>query len=113
MADAKSKPPPARSSPLVLDSQKAKAIDRGRLDLVEYEYLCHLAEARDWLEDNITTRADDSPPLWSDSIGDFERSLRNGYALAHLARSLGGPACQGPIYAVRLRLSCAASPRYT
>lgn len=29
-------------------------------------------------------------PLWDDSIADFEKSLKNGYALAHLARSLTG-----------------------
>ncbi|GAA6050880.1 hypothetical protein JCM3770_005753 [Rhodotorula araucariae] len=98
-ANGLSKGPPVRSATTLLPSQAVKAIDRQRQDLTAYEYLCHLAEARDWLEGNITTRADDSPPLWSDSITDFEQSLRNGYALAHLARSLGGPACQGPIYA--------------
>ncbi|BGP43492.1 iqgap-related protein [Rhodotorula kratochvilovae] len=102
-ANGLSKGPPVRSATTLLPSQAVKAIDRQRHDLVAYEYLCHLAEARDWLEDNITTRADDSPPLWSDSINDFEQSLRNGYALAHLARSLGGPACQGPIYADPVR----------
>ncbi|GAA5820880.1 hypothetical protein JCM11251_001859 [Rhodosporidiobolus azoricus] len=82
----------------LLPSQTVKAIDRQREDLVAYEYLCHLAEARQWLEANITTRSDPSVPLWGESINDFEQSLRNGYALAHLARSLGSEACQGPIY---------------
>lgn len=37
--------------------------------------------------------------MWGESVGDFEQSLRNGYALAHLARSLGSsPACHAPIY---------------
>ncbi|GAA5946128.1 hypothetical protein JCM3775_004155 [Rhodotorula graminis] len=97
-----SRGPPVRSSTMahLLPSQAVKAIDRQRHDLVAYEYLCHLAEARDWLETNIVTRSSASAPLWrSNSINDFEQSLRNGYALAHLARSLGGPACQGPIYA--------------
>lgn len=107
---------------MLLPSQAIKAIDRQRKDLVAYEYLCHLAEcvilcnerllprtdpvspgrsrARTWIETHITTRADPTIPLWDESISDFENSLRNGYALAHLARSLGGPSCQGPIYNV-------------
>lgn len=114
---------------MLLPSQAIKAIDRQRQDLVAYEYLCHLAEyvppvrgrqayfaltdgatrldvhrARTWIETHITTRADPTVPLWdSESIADFEKSLRNGYALAHLARSLGGPSCQGPIYNVSFR----------
>ncbi|GAA5905227.1 hypothetical protein JCM6882_003721 [Rhodosporidiobolus microsporus] len=94
--------PPRRSQTShhlhLLPSQTVKAIDRQREDLVAYEYLCHLAEARQWLESNITTRSDPTVPLWGESINDFEQSLRNGYALAHLARSLGSEACQGPIY---------------
>ncbi|BGP20177.1 iqgap-related protein [Rhodosporidiobolus nylandii] len=90
--------PPMQSTTTLLPSQTVKAIDRQRKDLVAYEYLCHLAEARQWLEANITTRSDPSVPLWDESINDFEQSLRNGYALAHLARSLGSEACQGPIY---------------
>ncbi|GAA5985464.1 hypothetical protein JCM10908_006986 [Rhodotorula pacifica] len=89
---------PPRSSTMMLPSQAIKAIDRQRKDLVAYEYLCHLAEARTWIEAHITTRADPTIPLWDESITDFENTLRNGYALAHLARSLGGPACRGPIY---------------
>lgn len=108
----------------LLPSMAVKAIDRQRQGLVAYEYLCHLAEcvslplfllpprleltngwdrrARDWLETHITTLPS-STPLWdpTDTINDFEQSLRNGYALAHLARSLGGERCQGPIYNVR------------
>ncbi|GAA5998808.1 Iqg1p [Rhodotorula paludigena] len=101
MANGQVAAPPKRSmtTTTLLPSQAVKAIDRQRHDLVAYEYLCHLAEAREWLEANISTRADPSVPLWGESITDFELSLRNGYALAHLARSLGGPACQGPIYA--------------
>ncbi|GAA5869494.1 hypothetical protein JCM3774_001467 [Rhodotorula dairenensis] len=90
---------PPRSRTMLLPSQAIKAIDRQRRDLVAYEYLCHLAEARTWIEAHVTTRADPTIPLWdSESIADFEKALRNGYALAHLARSLGGPSCQGPIY---------------
>ncbi|GAA5972838.1 hypothetical protein JCM11641_003965 [Rhodosporidiobolus odoratus] len=90
--------PPKRSQTVMLPSQTVRAIDRQRKDLVAYEYLCHLAEARQWLEDNITTRSDPTVPLWGEEINDFEKDLRNGYALAHLARSLGSEACQGPIY---------------
>ena len=90
----------------LLPSQAVKALDRQRHNMVAYEYLCRLAEARDWLENNITTRREDAPPLWGEEIGEFEQSLRNGYALAHLrslthlARSLGSEKCQGPIYTV-------------
>ncbi|GAA5904612.1 hypothetical protein JCM5296_005248 [Sporobolomyces johnsonii] len=90
-------PPPARSRTL-LPSQAAKAFDRQRHNLVAYEYLCRLAEAKKWLEENIKTRADGSAPLWGDEIAEFEQSLRNGYALAHLARTLGSDRCKGPIY---------------
>ena len=45
--------------------------------------------AKAWLDSNIRIK-EDMAPLWGDSIADFEQSLRNGYALAHLARSLGG-----------------------
>ncbi|GAA5951462.1 hypothetical protein JCM3765_005942 [Sporobolomyces pararoseus] len=91
-------PPPTRSATTLLPSQAVKALDRQRHNMVAYEYLCRLAEARDWLENNITTRREDAPPLWGEEIGEFEQSLRNGYALAHLARSLGSEKCQGPIY---------------
>ncbi|GAA5926398.1 Iqg1p [Sporobolomyces koalae] len=91
-------PPPTRSFTTLLPSQAVKALDRQRHNMVAYEYLCRLAEARDWLENNITTRREDAPPLWGHEISEFEQSLRNGYALAHLARSLGSERCQGPIY---------------
>lgn len=97
-------------SPLELASPKArpasayslqtpKIMEQSRQNLVAYEYLCHLYEARAWLDANITSR-DGSTPLWSDSVGGFEQSLRNGYALAHLARSLGG--IDGGIFNVRI-----------
>ncbi|GAA6039162.1 hypothetical protein JCM8097_000443 [Rhodosporidiobolus ruineniae] len=93
---------PKRSTTTMLPSQAVKAIDRQRKDLVAYEYLCHLAEARDWLLSNISTLPASQPAtaeaLFGETITDFEQSLRNGYALAHLARSLGGEGCQGPIY---------------
>ncbi|KAK4047448.1 iqgap- protein [Microbotryomycetes sp. JL221] len=85
-------------SKLLLPSQTVKAIDQQRQNLVAYEYLCHVRETQEWLDSCITTRPQDAPPMWSDAANDFEQSLRNGYALAHLARSLGGPNCQGPIY---------------
>ncbi|GAA5964914.1 hypothetical protein JCM21900_000018 [Sporobolomyces salmonicolor] len=91
--------PPARSTTTLLPSQAAKAFDRQRHNLVAYEYLCRLAEAKKWLEENIKTRATGSAPLWGDEIAEFEQSLRNGYALAHLARTLGSDRCKGPIYA--------------
>ncbi|KAK4049279.1 iqgap- protein [Microbotryomycetes sp. JL201] len=89
---------PPSPSKLLLPSQTVKAIDQQRQNLVAYEYLCHVRETQEWLDSCITTRAPDAPPMWADDAHDFEQSLRNGYALAHLARSLGGPNCQGPIY---------------
>ncbi|KAM0790472.1 hypothetical protein ACM66B_003348 [Microbotryomycetes sp. NB124-2] len=89
---------PPSPSKLLLPSQTVKAIDQQRQNLVAYEYLCHVRETQEWLDSCITTRAADAPPMWTDDAHDFEQSLRNGYALAHLARSLGGPNCQGPIY---------------
>lgn len=100
VANGVSQPPPPRSATTLLPSQAVKALDRQRHNMVAYEYLCRLAEARDWLESNITTRREDAPPLWGEEIGEFEGSLKNGYALAHLARSLGSEKCQGPIYTV-------------
>lgn len=60
---------------------------------------------KEWLNSCINRKVTESDsPLWGDSIGVFEQSLRNGYALAHLARSLGGKECQGPIFNVSFRL---------
>ncbi|KAM0752532.1 hypothetical protein T439DRAFT_287203 [Meredithblackwellia eburnea MCA 4105] len=81
----------------LLPSQTVRAIDRQRQDLVAYEYLCHVAEAREWLMNTVGGRADASL-LGGESVGDFEQSLRNGYALAWLGRVLGGPQCSGSIY---------------
>ncbi|KAL8293711.1 hypothetical protein RQP46_000412 [Phenoliferia psychrophenolica] len=69
----------------LLPSQTVRAIDRRRQDLVAYEYLCHVAEAREWLQNAIADQAEASL-LGGDSIGAFEQSLRNGYALAWLSR---------------------------
>ncbi|KAK4704775.1 Ras GTPase-activating-like protein IQGAP2/3, partial [Phenoliferia sp. Uapishka_3] len=87
----------ARPGGGLLPSQTVRAIDRQRQDLVAYEYLCHVAEAREWLQKTIGGRAD-ARLLGGESIGDFEQSLRNGYALAWLGRVLGGEACAGSIY---------------
>ncbi|SCV68238.1 BQ2448_359 [Microbotryum intermedium] len=89
---------PSMTSPH-LTSQSAKAIDGQRRNLALYEYLCRVRETQEWLEACITSRPADAGPLWSgDNVNDFEQSLRDGYALAHLARSLGSDACKGPIY---------------
>ena len=49
---------------------------------------------RTFLSSHITTVAETSLPLWEDtaSAAEFEQSLRSGFALAHLARSLGDAA---------------------
>lgn len=52
----------------------------------------------------MTSIVEDGPPKSQleaiESIGEFEQSLRSGYAIAHLARRLGGEACSGPIFNV-------------
>ena len=54
-----------------------------------------MCRAREWL-DSVLSEAyghDENP-----SVSSFEQSLRNGIALARLARRLGGRECQGPIF---------------
>lgn len=45
--------------------------------------------AKDWLTANIAPNAAEALET-QHSISEFEQSLRNGYAIAHLARKLGG-----------------------
>ncbi|PVU93106.1 hypothetical protein BB561_003463 [Smittium simulii] len=52
-------------------------IERGLLNA--YEYLCHVAEAKEWVEGMINREL--AP------IGEFEESLRDGITLAELAKS--------------------------
>jgi Ras GTPase-activating-like protein IQGAP2/3 len=105
-------PSPTPSGSL-LPSLTVKAIDRQRQNLVAYEYLCHCRETQEWLDGCVGERVRASD-LWigadvevggeqeGKGMKEWEQGLRNGYALAHLARALGSPACGGPIYNVSL-----------
>lgn len=57
-----------------------------------------------WLESSITSRPASAGPLYDPETAtiSFDQSLKDGYALAHLARSLGSEKCQGGIYNVSL-----------
>ncbi|KAJ2709774.1 iqgap- protein, partial [Coemansia spiralis] len=63
--------------------------DVERHNLAAYEYLCHVSEAKQWIEACI---AEELP-----SVGDLEDSLRDGVALAKLARTFC-PEAVGKIY---------------
>ncbi|KAJ2160186.1 iqgap- protein [Coemansia sp. RSA 552] len=63
--------------------------DVERQNLAAYEYLCHVSEAKEWTEACI---GEELP-----EIGDLEDSLRDGVALAKLARSFC-PEVVGRIY---------------
>lgn len=78
-----------------------------------YEYLCHCRETQEWLDGCVGERVRGSE-LWiaaaegegegGKGMKEWEQGLRNGYALAHLARALGSPACGGPIYNVSFQV---------
>ncbi|KAI8585597.1 hypothetical protein BDZ88DRAFT_502223 [Geranomyces variabilis] len=64
-------------------------LDRERAQLQAYEYLCHIGEAKEWIEACIK---DHIAPIES-----LEEELRNGIDLARLARSFK-PECVKKIY---------------
>ncbi|KAJ1822230.1 iqgap- protein [Coemansia sp. RSA 2599] len=66
--------------------------DMERKNLAAYEYLCHVCEAKEWIEACI---AEDLPPIET-----IEDSLRDGVALAKLARTFC-PEAVGKIYEAR------------
>ncbi|KAJ1727308.1 iqgap- protein, partial [Coemansia biformis] len=70
-------------------SRKGIWCDVERQNLAAYEYLCHVSEAKQWIEACI----DEQLP----EIGDLEDSLRDGVALAKLARAFC-PEAVGKIY---------------
>ncbi|EDV26283.1 uncharacterized protein TRIADDRAFT_37304 [Trichoplax adhaerens] len=55
-------------------------MDEERQKLIAYQYLCRLAEAKDWIERCIS----ENIPV---SISEFENTLRNGILLAKLSHS--------------------------
>lgn len=67
--------PPARGT-----YQHTKWMDQQRQFLQAYEYLCHIGEAKEWIEDIIHKQI---PP-----IVELEESLRDGVVLAEIIQSL-------------------------
>ncbi|KAI4913976.1 hypothetical protein J4E90_005696 [Alternaria incomplexa] len=57
-------------------------MDQQRQFLQAYEYLCHIGEAKEWMEDIIET---DLPP-----VVELEEALRNGITLAEIVQSIKG-----------------------
>lgn len=57
-------------------------MDQQRQFLQAYEYLCHIGEAKEWMEDIIET---DLPP-----VVELEEALRNGVTLAEIVQSIKG-----------------------
>lgn len=52
-------------------------MDKQRNNLLAYEYLCHIGEAKEWIEDCLQDEID--------PIIKLEESMRNGIVLAKLA----------------------------
>ncbi|KAI7907195.1 uncharacterized protein BX663DRAFT_528972 [Cokeromyces recurvatus] len=52
-------------------------MDKQRNNLLAYEYLCHIGEAKEWIEDCLQEEID--------SIIQIEESMRDGVILAKLA----------------------------
>ncbi|KAF2822689.1 ras GTPase activating protein-like protein [Ophiobolus disseminans] len=57
-------------------------MDQQRQFLQAYEYLCHIGEAKEWVEDIIET---DLPP-----VVELEEALRNGVTLAEIVQAIKG-----------------------
>jgi Ras GTPase-activating-like protein IQGAP2/3 len=57
-------------------------MDQQRQFLQAYEYLCHIGEAKEWVEDIIES---DLPP-----VVELEEALRNGVTLAEIVQSIKG-----------------------
>ncbi|KAJ1914923.1 iqgap- protein [Mycoemilia scoparia] len=72
-----------------IDLRTGNWCDIERKHIAAYEYLCHVGEAREWIGLCIKEKL---PP-----VGEFEESLRNGIALAKLARYIR-PEIVGKIY---------------
>ncbi|KAI8368978.1 hypothetical protein BD560DRAFT_303636, partial [Blakeslea trispora] len=52
-------------------------MDKQRTNLLAYEYLCHIGEAKEWIEDCLQDEID--------PIIKLEETMRNGIVLARLA----------------------------
>ncbi|KAI9202931.1 uncharacterized protein BJ171DRAFT_460734 [Polychytrium aggregatum] len=62
----------------VADGKDESWMDRERQNLQAYEYLCHVGEAKEWIEACVKDKLGD--------IGQLDEELRNGIALARLAK---------------------------
>jgi Ras GTPase-activating-like protein IQGAP2/3 len=117
-----------------LPSVTAKAMDNQRQNLQAYEYLCHVSEAKEWLvsclsahplSPSMNTRSpdlasptfspvqngqdgDDNDPsgLSNKSVVELEEALRNGVALARLARAFMGEKAVPRIFTVSIIARC-------
>ncbi|TPX69027.1 hypothetical protein SpCBS45565_g02717 [Spizellomyces sp. 'palustris'] len=76
-------------------ARDAAWLDKERAQLQAYEYLCHIGEAKEWIEACIKFQIA--------SIGELEEELRNGIVLAHLAKSFS-PEAVKKIFEDRTRL---------
>ncbi|KAI9093128.1 hypothetical protein DFS34DRAFT_631683 [Phlyctochytrium arcticum] len=76
-------------------TRDASWLDAERQQLQAYEYLCHIAEAKEWIE--ACTKLQIVP------ISELEEDMRNGIVLAHLAKSFE-PTCVKRIFEDRTRL---------
>lgn len=112
-----------------LPSHTMKALDNQRQNLQAYEYLCHVSEAKEWLISCLSDHplepdlmsptpmsptATTSPYVGSPDLGDesdpsglsnksiveLEEALRNGVALARLARAFMGKKAVPRIFTV-------------
>jgi Ras GTPase-activating-like protein IQGAP2/3 len=117
---------PTRTKYGNLPSQTMKAMDNQRQNLQAYEYLCHVSEAKEWLVQCLSahpmtpTMVSASPDLTSPtfsprsheeededpsglsnkSVVELEEALRNGVALARLARAFMGAKAVPRIFTV-------------
>lgn len=109
LSTATTEPKPKPKPGALLPSVSIKALDKARTSLIAWEYLTRCRETQEWLQEVLPEKVLQSE-MWVGSQGggeeggggtkEFEQSLRNGYALAHLARRFGGVKCQGGIYNV-------------
>lgn len=79
-----------------LAKRDANYLDNERKQLQAYEYLCHIGEAKEWIEACIKTEI---PP-----IDKLEEELRNGIDLAYLAKFFSPESVVKKIYEDRSRL---------
>ncbi|KAH3670934.1 hypothetical protein OGAPHI_000645 [Ogataea philodendri] len=71
-----------------LDDEPVKTgswMDRDRKTTQAYEFLCRVAEIKNWIEDCLEIKID----LQNDSIAEFQEYLRNGILVARLAQKFG------------------------